>query len=136
VCSQGDISTRDQGSLVAHETGQVTSFACESAQARGVVRTPPELFSELSPPVLPTPAQQEVRPLLHLLFCERYVRGKCKICLELSKLNRRNYGTTQIYHLEWKAVQTSINQRKMDYKKNKMSKDRWDKGRREKKRQE
>eukprot|EP00193_Tetraselmis_chui_P010312 CAMPEP_0177789706 /NCGR_PEP_ID=MMETSP0491_2-20121128/22919_1 /TAXON_ID=63592 /ORGANISM="Tetraselmis chuii, Strain PLY429" /LENGTH=685 /DNA_ID=CAMNT_0019311641 /DNA_START=71 /DNA_END=2128 /DNA_ORIENTATION=- len=34
---QGDISTRDQGSLVAHETGQVTSFACESAQARGVL---------------------------------------------------------------------------------------------------
>eukprot|EP00873_Tetraselmis_striata_P021349 jgi/Tetstr1/441613/TSEL_029840.t1 len=34
---QGDISMRDQGSLVAHETGAVTSFACESAQARGML---------------------------------------------------------------------------------------------------
>lgn len=28
---------RDQGSLVAHETGQVTSYAIESAQERGVL---------------------------------------------------------------------------------------------------
>lgn len=34
---QGEISTRDQGSLIAHETGQVTTFACESAQQRGVL---------------------------------------------------------------------------------------------------
>lgn len=31
----GDISTRDTGSLVAHETGQVTGYALESAQQRG-----------------------------------------------------------------------------------------------------
>eukprot|EP00192_Tetraselmis_astigmatica_P009211 CAMPEP_0117661198 /NCGR_PEP_ID=MMETSP0804-20121206/7412_1 /TAXON_ID=1074897 /ORGANISM="Tetraselmis astigmatica, Strain CCMP880" /LENGTH=687 /DNA_ID=CAMNT_0005468055 /DNA_START=254 /DNA_END=2317 /DNA_ORIENTATION=+ len=38
---QGDISTRDNGSLVAHEQGQVTSFACESAQQRGVLFVKP-----------------------------------------------------------------------------------------------
>uniref|UniRef100_A0A061SJF6 GTP-binding protein n=2 Tax=Tetraselmis sp. GSL018 TaxID=582737 RepID=A0A061SJF6_9CHLO len=37
----GEINTRDQGSLVAHETGQVTSFACESAQQRGVLFVKP-----------------------------------------------------------------------------------------------
>jgi GTP-binding protein len=31
----GEISMRDQGSLVAHETGQVTAYAIESAQERG-----------------------------------------------------------------------------------------------------
>ena len=31
----GDITTRDLGSLVAHETGAVTGYALESTQARG-----------------------------------------------------------------------------------------------------
>lgn len=31
----GEISMRDQGSMVAHETGQVTAYAIESAQERG-----------------------------------------------------------------------------------------------------
>ncbi|GBF99190.1 hypothetical protein Rsub_11635 [Raphidocelis subcapitata] len=33
----GEISMRDQGSLTAHETGQVTSYAIESAQERGTL---------------------------------------------------------------------------------------------------
>lgn len=37
----GDISMRDQGSLVAHETGQVTSYAIESAQERGTLFVKP-----------------------------------------------------------------------------------------------
>lgn len=47
---QGDINTRDQGSLVAHETGAVTTFACESAQARGIV----------SPLAVPTPPHRNL----------------------------------------------------------------------------
>jgi len=33
----GDISMRDNGSLIAHETGQVTSYAIQSAQDRGIL---------------------------------------------------------------------------------------------------
>lgn len=32
---QGDLATRETGSLVAHETGQATAYALDSAQARG-----------------------------------------------------------------------------------------------------
>ena len=37
----GDISMRDNGSLVAHETGQVTSYAIQSAQDRGILIVKP-----------------------------------------------------------------------------------------------
>lgn len=37
----GEISMRDQGSLIAHETGQVTSYAIESAQERGTLFVKP-----------------------------------------------------------------------------------------------
>lgn len=33
----GDINVRDNGSLVAHETGQVTAYALRSAQERGTL---------------------------------------------------------------------------------------------------
>jgi hypothetical protein len=33
----GDINNRDQGSLVAFETGQVTAYAVETAQERGLM---------------------------------------------------------------------------------------------------
>jgi GTP-binding protein len=37
----GDISMRDQGSLIAHETGQVTTYAIQSAQDRGILIVKP-----------------------------------------------------------------------------------------------
>lgn len=37
----GEISMRDQGSLVAHETGQVTAYAIETAQERGTLFVKP-----------------------------------------------------------------------------------------------
>jgi len=37
----GEISMRDLGSLVAFETGQVTSYALESAQERGTMFVKP-----------------------------------------------------------------------------------------------
>ena len=38
---QGDFSTRDNGSLVAFETGQVTAYALQSAQERGTLFVKP-----------------------------------------------------------------------------------------------
>ncbi|CAG9461722.1 unnamed protein product [Pedinophyceae sp. YPF-701] len=37
----GDINTRDNGSLIAYETGQVTAYALQSAQDRGVMFVEP-----------------------------------------------------------------------------------------------
>lgn len=37
----GEFSTRDQGSLVAFETGQVTAYALQSAQERGLLFSKP-----------------------------------------------------------------------------------------------
>jgi GTP-binding protein len=37
----GEIAMRDNGSLVAHETGQVTAYAIESAQERGTLFVKP-----------------------------------------------------------------------------------------------
>ena len=37
----GDISMRENGSLIAHETGAVTSYACMSAQDRGILIVKP-----------------------------------------------------------------------------------------------
>jgi GTP-binding protein len=37
----GDIQTRENGSLVAHETGQVTAYALEAVQERGILFVQP-----------------------------------------------------------------------------------------------
>jgi len=37
----GEIAMRDNGSLIAHETGQVTSYAVQSAQDRGILIVKP-----------------------------------------------------------------------------------------------